>query len=151
MDKKTRGPISSGKTENLASTRIPCRILLAEDDNEMRALLVFALQRAGYEVIECLDGVGLLAHLEPFLNTGKSQDMHFSLIISDIRMPGLTGLEVLEGIKGHNEFPPVILITAFGDQKTHEMAEILGAAAIFDKPFDVDDLLTKVRELLPPP
>jgi DNA-binding response OmpR family regulator len=46
-------------------------------------------------------------------------------------------------------FPPIVLITAFGDEETHSLAENLGAAAMFDKPFSMDDLLAKVHELLP--
>jgi CheY-like chemotaxis protein len=51
----------------------------------------------------------------------------------------------------HNSegFPPVILITAFGDEKTHEQAYLFGAAAVFDKPFDIEDLVTKVQEIAP--
>jgi DNA-binding response OmpR family regulator len=64
-------------------------------------------------------------------------------------MPGVTGLEVLEGTREYKEFPPMILITAFGDEETHDQARRLGAAAIFDKPFDIDELLAKVREILP--
>lgn len=47
-----------------------------------------------------------------------------------------------------DEFPPVILITAFGDESTHDQAKRLGAAAIFDKPFNIDDLLHKASEIL---
>jgi len=65
-------------------------------------------------------------------------------------MPGLTGLEILEDLHECNGFPPMISITAFGDKETHEKAEKFGAAAIFDKPFEIDDLLAKVREIVPP-
>ncbi len=45
-------------------------------------------------------------------------------------------------------FPPTILITAFGDEETHEKARQVGVAAVLDKPFDMNDLLGKVRETL---
>ena len=72
------------------------------------------------------------------------------MIISDIRMPGLTGIEILEGLHTLESFPPMILITAFSDEETHAKAHRLEAAAIFDKPFDIEDLLAKVREILHP-
>ena len=54
---------------------------------------------------------------------------------------------------GANEldnFPPIILITAFGDKETHMQAERLGAVALFDKPFDIDEMLKKVHAILLP-
>lgn len=121
-------------------------ILVAEDDDEMRKLLMYALRADGYKVTDCHNGWEVLVKLEPFIV--RERPMDFDLIISDIRMPGITGLEILEDVQIHKEFPPTILITAFGDDETHAQAKRFGAAAIFDKPFDIDNLLTKVRELL---
>jgi CheY-like chemotaxis protein len=72
----------------------------------------------------------------------------FDLIISDIRMPAHSGLEILEAGPQLKGFPPMILITAFGSELTHARARRFGAVAVFDKPFDVNDLLVKVREVL---
>jgi DNA-binding response OmpR family regulator len=124
------------------------RVLLAEDDDDMRTLLAWSLRKYGYEVTECADGIHLLDHLSYLFSPEETQ--LFDLVISDIRMPGVTGLEVLEGMHKNKAFPPMVLITAFGDEKTHEQAHQWGAAAIFDKPFDIDDLLTKVQEIVPP-
>jgi CheY-like chemotaxis protein len=63
-------------------------------------------------------------------------------------MPGVFGLTILEGTRQRDGFPPIILITAFGDEETHAHAARLGAAAMFDKPFEIDDLLTKMRAVL---
>jgi DNA-binding response OmpR family regulator len=126
-------------------TNQPC-ILLAEDDDELRKLLAWSLHKEGYKVTECTDGMDLLNHLDGYLFSGETIDV--DLIISDIRMPGLTGLEILEGLHTIENFPPMILITAFGDEETHAQAQRLGAAAILDKPFDIEDLLTRVREIL---
>ncbi len=125
-------------------------ILLAEDDEEMRTLLAWWLRRDGYEVSECDHGIDLINQIDPF--AGPPNPEKYDLVISDIRMPGITGLEVLEDVRHFGtECPPVILITAFGTKETHEKAHRLGAAAMFDKPFDFNDLLSKVHELLPPP
>jgi two-component system, response regulator, stage 0 sporulation protein F len=123
------------------------KILLAEDDKEMRNLLTLMLRKEGYRVTECTDGISLLDMLSSFFLPGKEYD-NFDLIISDIRMPGITGMEILMGANELDNFPPMILITAFGDKETHMLAERLGAAALFDKPFDIDDMLKKVRAIL---
>jgi DNA-binding response OmpR family regulator len=123
------------------------RVLLAEDDDEMRALLAWRLRKDGYEVTECDHGIDLINRIDPLDSPGESDE--FDLVISDIRMPGITGLEVLEDVRHcGTECPPVILITAFGDQETHQQARRLGAAALFDKPFDFNELLLKVYQLM---
>lgn len=122
------------------------RILVAEDDGEMRRLLVWRLHNAGFETIECSDGFQLLDYLGNPVLSGEPDD--FDLIVSDIRMPGVTGLEVLEGIHETEWFVPMILITAFGNDEMHQTAERFGAAAMFDKPFDIDELIERIREIL---
>jgi two-component system response regulator (stage 0 sporulation protein F) len=124
-------------------------ILLAEDDEEMRSLLALMLRKEGYRVTECPNGVALLDMLSSFFLPSE-EHKNFDLIISDIRMPGITGMEILMGANELDNFPPIILITAFGDKETHMQAERLGAAALFDKPFDIDELLKKVHAILPP-
>lgn len=125
------------------------RILLAEDDKEMRSLLALMLRKEGYQVWECMDGLSLLDMLSSFFLPSEEHEI-FDLIISDIRMPGVTGMEILMGANELDDFPPIILITAFGDKETHMQAERLGAVALFDKPFDIDEMLKKVCAILPP-
>ena len=115
----------------------------------MRVLLARALHDAGYEVVTCRNGVELLEHLGAYFLPDEEQEP-IALIISDVRMPGLTGLEILEGLSKHQDFPPSILITAFGDAGTHADAARFGALAVFAKPFDLDDLLARVRKIVPP-
>ena len=134
--------------KNFTATSPP-HILLAEDDKEMRTLLAQELSTAGYRVSECPDGWNLLEHLSSFILPDSRKHEKVDLVISDIRMPGLTGLEILEGVQETNGIPPMILITAFGDKDTHVQTEKLGATAMFDKPFEIDDLLAKVRQIVP--
>lgn len=129
-------------------TRVP-RIVLAEDDLELRSLLAETLRGDGYEVIEVTDGIHLrerLAYSQLFFE----DRFDFDLIVSDIRMPGLNGFEALGAMTANQSFPPVILITAFGDQQTFLRASRLGAVAFFDKPIDFDKFRAFVAELLPP-
>jgi DNA-binding response OmpR family regulator len=126
------------------------RVLLAEDDRYMRSLLTYEFERAGYRVTTCVDGWSLLSHLGSFLLASSNHE-DIDIVVSDIRMPGVDGMEVLRGAEDCPMFPPMILITAFGDIRTHVEARRFGAVAIFDKPFDVDALIAKVRSVVPPP
>jgi CheY-like chemotaxis protein len=123
------------------------RVLIAEDDDEMRRLLIKTLGADGYATVECRDGIDLFKQLEPFVVRRAALD--FDAIISDIRMPGLTGLEILEDLHGGRRLPPFILITAFGDVGVHARARKAGAAAVLDKPFGTEDLLNKLHEIAP--
>lgn len=133
---------------NIAATDSPV-ILLAEDDKEMRTMLVQALREANYRVIECVDGWNLLEHLHSFIIHNSREHNQVDLVISDILMPGLTAFEILDGVDDSDGFPPTILITAFGDEDTHAQAEMFGVAAVFDKPFEIDDLLAEVQRIVP--
>jgi DNA-binding response OmpR family regulator len=123
------------------------RILLAEDDDRLRQLLAKVVRADGYAVVECRDGIELFGYLEAFV--GRHTTLDFDAIISDILMPGPTGLEVLEALCDRAGFPPVILITAFGDKGTHARAQKARAAAVLDKPFELDELLAKLHALAP--
>jgi DNA-binding NtrC family response regulator len=109
------------------------QILLADDNTDLRELLALVLKKAGFGVTVCYNGQHLLEWLE--------RKEYFDLIISDVRMPALTGLEVLESQFGDPAFPPFICMTAFGDRQTHEAAHRFGAVATLDKPFDIDDMV----------
>lgn len=121
-------------------------ILVAEDDAHFLALLEGVLRKEGYRVTTCTHGINLLGHLAGFRMHGAPE--HFDLVISDVRMPALSGLEVLEELQPKGKMPPTILMTAFDDRETHAKAERAGAVACLDKPFEVDDLLAEVRKVL---
>jgi DNA-binding response OmpR family regulator len=130
------------------STPRALRIVVAEDDGEMRALIAGGLRRGGFEVVELGNGWQLLEclarnHLNP-----DDPEQVVDLVISDVRMPGKSGLDVLAGLRWADWPVPVILITAFGDRHTHAEARRLGAIAVFDKPFAVCDLCTMTLNLL---
>jgi len=122
-------------------------ILLADDDSEMRSMLALALMHEGYNVIECCNGEELSLCLKES-NTQCTERV--DLVISDIRMPGMSGLGVLATHGQKPKCPPMILMTAFGDDKARHEATRMGAVAFFDKPFELDELLQKVREITPP-
>ena len=126
------------------------RLLLAEDDDGLRPLLAERFRAEGFEVVEAEDGAAVVEYLAESI-VQNNRHPGFDLIVSDIRLPGLNALDVLRGARGALEATPVILITAFGDQRTHDRALLLGASAVFDKPLDVDDLVEAAYRLLTMP
>jgi DNA-binding response OmpR family regulator len=123
------------------------RVLVAEDDAEMRRLVVETLRADDYDVVELADGGRLLVDIAAQIKAGGDGDP-VDLVVSDIRMPICTGLQILEALRVAHWRTPVILMTAFGDAATRKRAEDL-QAVLFDKPFDMDDLRTAVANLLP--
>src|ERR687898_2756524 len=117
----------------------PPRILVVDDERSMRELLAIVLRREGYEVLLAENGraaVGLLER-EPV-----------DLLISDIKMPDLSGVEVLRAAKRIDPDILGIMITAFASTDTAVEAMRLGACDYLSKPFDVDELKMKVRNAL---
>jgi DNA-binding response OmpR family regulator len=115
----------------------------------MRALLRRALKRRGYDVVDAPDGPELIRSIVEGLMEKETQVP--DLIVTDVRMPGFSGLEVLARLRREGWTTPVILITAFGDTQLHEEAARLGAACVLDKPFAMEDLCSAVEALVPPP
>ncbi len=126
---------------NVLSVARATRVALAEDDVHFRRLIAAALRNDGFDVLEVSNGRDLLQRVASrMLNPNREPPL--DLIISDIRMPLMTGLNLLAGLRNADWDIPVILMTAFGDESTHEEAKRLGAGAVFDKPFRIDDLRT---------
>jgi CheY-like chemotaxis protein len=124
------------------------RVLLAEADKEVRKLLTYSLTKCGYSVIECSHGTELMSRLGTLATADKPDKV--DLIITDIRMPGISGLEIFKEIRYEGGFPPFILISASRDKVLCNQAKRFGAVSIFGNPFDVDELLLKVMKIVPP-
>jgi len=143
------------------------RVLVAEDDDDLRLLLAVALRSQGYRVEEVSDGAALLEQLagghgaRAGRGGGGRANRHaegpdrragegpFDLLISDLHIPCLSGLDVLASLRDAEDRLPVILITADHNPQPEALARRLGAAAYFHKPFDVCDLLTAVVNVSP--
>ena len=124
-------------------------VLLIEDDDEMRRFLARALRRDGLRVVEAANGDDALDWLGPWALEGNLEAAP-DLIVSDIRLPYFSGLEILEGIQIAADIVPVILITGFPDDETVEKALALGAECVLSKPFDIADFRRAVRRALSP-
>jgi CheY-like chemotaxis protein len=121
------------------------RVLLAEDDRAMRDLIALRLRREGYQVVEARSGIDLLDRIEHEL-ADHDRIPADTVIVSDIHMRRLGGLDVLDTIRSLGWETPVILITAFGDDETRVLASRLGARAVIDKPFDLAVLVNAVHD-----
>src|SRR5262245_6986020 len=121
------------------------RVLLAEDDPELRALMAAELRADAHEVMEAQDGVELMALVESQSFAGSGP----TVVVSDIRMPRLSGLDVLAAYPVTCRTVPFILITAFGDDRTRAEAHALGANRVLEKPLDLSHLRAAVREAMP--
>jgi DNA-binding NtrC family response regulator len=115
------------------------QILIADDDLSMRMALAESLERCGFEVETAENGADALK---------KFQQGKFEVVITDMRMPKMTGMDVLRGVKKISPQIPVILITAYGTIKTAVEAMKEGASEFIMKPFSLDDLEFAVKNVL---
>lgn len=122
----------------------PTRVLLAEDDHDLRKVLGMVLRQEGYGVVEILDGVHLQSYLRALLYN-KHRAEPVDLIVTDVRMPGPSGLEILRWLREAQWALPVLLMTAFAGPELRDEALSLGAVAVLNKPFDVRDMLALLR------
>ena len=144
------GVVSGGHADQSMqrTERQPC-VVVAEDDAAMRSLLVEELRRDGCEVIEATDGEELVDCLATVYFESDDSGATVDLIVSDLRMPRLTGMDVLCVLRLAHRRTPFILITGFGDEGIRSEARELGAAAVLDKPFEVDELRAAIRRVVP--
>ena len=124
----------------------PARILVAEDDLEMRRLVIDSLRRDGHDVVDVTDGGQLLVRISDFYRLCSTPEP-IDLILTDVQMPVCTGFDIIKGLRDAHWATPVIIMTAFGDADARARAKKLNAV-LLDKPFEMIALRTHVRELL---
>jgi DNA-binding response OmpR family regulator len=118
----------------------PARILVVDDEPDTLGLIELTLQTAGFSVRTAANGDQALAII---LNDS------FDLLLLDIMMPGMTGFDLLEILKGRDvKIPPVVFLTAKSRQEDREIGEKLGAAAFLTKPTTRGDLLDTIRSII---
>lgn len=114
------------------------RILLVDDEEALRNALTGELTEEGYKVETADDGDTAIAIL---------QEKKFEIVLLDIRMPRMSGMEVLRFIKEKTPATKVVVLTAVTDLKTAMEAKRYGAEDYVEKPYILDDLLFKLRQL----
>ena len=118
------------------------RILVVEDDDDMRESLGRILGRAGYQVQLVRDGSEAITVL---------QTQPFHLVLTDLVMPRMGGLELLREIRRRERDVPVVFLTAFGKPAAFAEAMDLGAIGFITKPFHAKSLLAVIREVFDRP
>lgn len=116
-------------------------ILLVEDDPELRELLVEYVGSLGLPVLEFASG-------EDALDALRERELAPALVISDVRMAGMSGLELAETLRRDRPHLPVILMSAFGSPQLESGALDAGATAYLDKPFRLPAMAELIRRML---
>ncbi len=115
------------------------RILVVEDDRTLRQALTFNLTREGYEVRVAVDGEQALA---------AARDPALDLILLDVMLPAMSGLEVLRVIRGEGVATPVIVLSAKGEEIDRVVGLKVGADDYVPKPFSRPELLARIEAVL---
>lgn len=113
------------------------KLLLVDDEKEFVDTLAERLRLRGFQVLTAIDGESALRIIE---------DDHPQLVILDIMMPGLSGLDVLQQIKDRAPQIPVILLTGLGSTTEGTKGMRLGAYDFLIKPINIDKLIQKIKE-----
>ncbi|MEW2503712.1 MULTISPECIES: response regulator transcription factor [unclassified Amycolatopsis] len=118
---------------------MPPRVLLADDDRAIRESLLRALELESYEVTEVTDGVAALA---------AARRDRFDVLILDVMMPGVDGLGVCRVLRADGDPTPILMLTARVEPPDRVAGLDAGADDYLVKPFDLDELLARLRALL---
>lgn len=114
------------------------RVVLAEDDAALQQILALVLSESGYQVTTVSDG----AKLGQLLRDPASK-AHFDLIVTDVNMPGGSGLDVIDLLRQSGDNTPVIVVTAFPQEEIRKRAHDLGLR-LLAKPFELETLRAAV-------
>ena len=118
---------------------MPATILVAEDQTDIRELIAMNLRNAGYEVTTVGDGPAALA---------SQNEQASDLLILDLMMPGLDGLEVCKALRARGRNTPILMLTAKATELDRVLGLELGADDYLTKPFSLAELLARVKALL---
>lgn len=119
---------------------VPLRVMVVDDDADLRELIADRLSEDGAEVVQAADA---MEAFEAIGNGLMQQPMrYFDLIIADIKMPRDGGLELLWTLRQTDYPVPVVLMSGYVDDATRTRAGALGATVVLDKPFDLERLHT---------
>lgn len=118
------------------------RVLVVDDEAGLRTTLAANLELEGYEVVEASTAEAALEQLRA---------RPFDVVVSDIRMPGMTGVELFRRVREERPGLPVLLMTAFAQEEIVEGALSDGVFAVLDKPFDVQHAINVIGAALEAP
>ena len=122
------------------------RMLVVDDEASIRRNLAVGMAQRGYEVDSCDMGLSALEKIEAARRSGVPHN----LVILDIRLPDIDGLQLLQMIKDVYSELPVVVISGYGDEQTGERVKELRGSAYLDKPFEIEALEAEIRRIGPP-
>jgi DNA-binding response OmpR family regulator len=131
-----------------ASAHEPRRVLVIDDDDDFRSLVTDSLRAAGYDVIEAADGRVALLQFEPLAERGLARLP--DIIVSDVRMPWIDGMDLVRLLREAGWSVPVVLMSGFADVATSAEWLGLGASVVLDKPFSMARLREVVGKYVAP-
>jgi CheY-like chemotaxis protein len=131
------------------ATGNPIRVLVADDDDDIRTAVQELLEDEGYAVQCVSTGAELLAYLSSWLlDEPAPRGSPADIIVTDVRMPGFNGLNIVEGLRANGFRQPIVIMTAFSDDAMRARVLNMGAAALVDKPFDPETLGHVLKSLV---
>lgn len=124
----------------------PSYVVIAEDDADVRRALCRLLEFEGYLVERCHTGAQLLEMIDEAVLDGKKRAP--DAIITDMRMPGINGLHLVEDLRRMGIQIPVVIITAYGSGEVRERVKQLSRVRLMEKPFDPLQLVQELNALM---
>jgi len=121
------------------------RVLIIDDEAEIRRNLTVGLTQEGFSAVACPDGISAIHELDSAKEKGETYDY----LVTDIFMPDIDGLKILKVIKIQHPDLPVLVITGFGDESLKLTALSEHNTGYLDKPFEIPDLVEALEELSP--
>jgi len=117
------------------------RILTVDDSSSIRQMVCFTLRKAGYEVVEAVDGTDGL---------GKAGSGKFDLIVTDLNMPNMDGIQMIASVRKlpAYSFIPILMLTTESQAEKKDAGRKAGATGWIVKPFNADQLIAVVQKLV---
>jgi two-component system response regulator FixJ len=122
-----------------AAPRFPAKVFVVDDDSAVRAAVSMLVRTCGWEAVPCEDAEDFLRRYEP---------REKQCLVVDLRMPGLSGVQLQRKLRARGDDLPVIVVTAHHDLPEADEAYTMGARAVLGKPFKDEDLLQRIRAAL---
>ena len=121
------------------------RVLIIDDEPEIRRNVTIGLTQEDYEVVACPDGISAIHELD----RSRSKGVGFDYLVTDVFMPDIDGLKILKVIKSQYPELPVLVITGFGDDRLKMTVLAEKNTGYLDKPFEIPELVEALEKLAP--
>lgn len=119
----------------------PKKVMIVDDSETLRAILIFVLEEAGFEVLEGIDGIDAIKYLD-----GR----HIDLIITDLNMPRMDGIRLIKHVRSIETYSqtPILFLTTDTQQSKKDEARNAGATGWIVKPFDQSKLISAITKVM---